>query len=65
MDVSSLRILEIGDAPLFKRAFPENTLAVWTGNELTYIPTPDPADLPDLAAVPSGSSDSDDLFSAL
>jgi uncharacterized protein (TIGR02680 family) len=40
-------------------------LAVWTGNELTYIPTPDPADLPDLAAVPSGSSDSDDLFSAL
>jgi hypothetical protein len=40
-------------------------LAVWTGNELTYIPTPDPADLPDLAAVPSGSSESDDLFSAL
>ena len=25
-------------------------LAVWTGNELTHIPTPDPADLPDLAA---------------
>src|SRR6185295_9656491 len=34
MDVSSLRILEIGDAPLFKRAFPENTLAVWTGNNV-------------------------------
>jgi uncharacterized protein (TIGR02680 family) len=40
-------------------------LAVWTGNELTYIPTPDPADLPDLAAVPGGSSEPDDLFSAL
>jgi uncharacterized protein (TIGR02680 family) len=38
-------------------------LAVWTGNELTHIPTPDPADLPDLAAEePSGS---DDLFSTL
>jgi hypothetical protein len=40
-------------------------LAVWTGNELTHIPTPDPADLPDLAAVSSDSSDSGDLFSAL
>jgi Putative exonuclease SbcCD, C subunit len=38
-------------------------LAVWTGNELTYIPAPDPADLPDLAAAePDGS---DDLFSTL
>src|SRR5581483_7143322 len=41
-------------------------LAVWSGNELTHIPTPDPADLPSLsagsapvAAVP------DDLLSSL
>jgi hypothetical protein len=34
MDVSSLRILEIGDTPLFKRAFPDNTLAIWTGNNV-------------------------------
>ncbi|MGE5293000.1 MAG: TIGR02680 family protein [Micromonosporaceae bacterium] len=27
-------------------------LAVWSGNELTHIPTPDPADLPSLAADP-------------
>ncbi len=40
-------------------------LAVWTGNELTHIPTPDPADLPDLAAVSSDCAESDDLFSAL
>lgn len=40
-------------------------LAVWTGNELTHIPTPDPADLPDLAAVSGDSSDPGDLFSAL
>ncbi|MBL8838458.1 MAG: glycosyltransferase family 1 protein [Alphaproteobacteria bacterium] len=31
MDISTLRILEVGDAPLFKRAFPANTLAIWTG----------------------------------
>jgi hypothetical protein len=38
-------------------------LAAWTGNELTHIPTPDPADLPDLAAAePDGSGD---LFSTL
>jgi uncharacterized protein (TIGR02680 family) len=41
-------------------------LAVWTGNELTHIPTPDPADLPDLAAADSAApAGSDDLFSAL
>jgi hypothetical protein len=34
MDVSSLRILEIGDAHIFKRAFPDNTLAIWTGGNL-------------------------------
>lgn len=38
-------------------------LAVWTGNELTHIPTPDPADLPDLAAPEPGGSG--DLFSSL
>jgi hypothetical protein len=38
-------------------------LAVWTGNELTHIPTPDPADLPDLAAEEPGGSG--DLFSTL
>jgi hypothetical protein len=38
---------------------------VWTGNELTHIPTPDPADLPDLAAVSGDSFEPDDLFSAL
>jgi hypothetical protein len=27
-------------------------LAVWSGNELTHIPTPDPADLPSIAADP-------------
>ncbi len=32
MDVAALRILEIGDAPLFKRAFPANTQAIWTGS---------------------------------
>jgi hypothetical protein len=38
-------------------------LAVWTGNELTHIPTPDPADLPDLAAADSAApAGSDDLF---
>ena len=38
-------------------------LAIWTGNELTHIPTPDPADLPDLAVEePDGSGD---LFSTL
>lgn len=34
MDVSSLRILEIGDAHIFKRAFPDNTVAIWTGSNL-------------------------------
>ena len=39
-------------------------LAVWSGNELTHIPTPDPADLPSLAAdsAPVAAA-SDDLFS--
>jgi hypothetical protein len=37
-------------------------LAVWTGKELTHIATPDPADLPDLAAEPDTSGD--DLFSS-
>jgi len=41
-------------------------LAVWTGNELTHIPAPDPADLPDLAAgEPEGADAVDDLFSSL
>ncbi|MGH3202152.1 MAG: TIGR02680 family protein [Streptosporangiaceae bacterium] len=39
-------------------------LAVWTGNELTHIPTPDPADLVDLAAG-DPSEAADDLFSVL
>ncbi len=38
-------------------------LAVWTGSELTHVPTPDPADLPDLAAAES--EETDYLFSAL
>jgi uncharacterized protein (TIGR02680 family) len=41
-------------------------LALWTGNELTHIPTPDPADLPDFATDgPAGAAPADDLFSAL
>jgi uncharacterized protein (TIGR02680 family) len=40
-------------------------LAVWTGNELTHVPTPDPADLPDLATDEAGGCDPADLFSAL
>jgi uncharacterized protein (TIGR02680 family) len=39
-------------------------LAVWTGNELTHIRTPDPADLPDLAADDPAEA-ADDLFSSL
>ncbi len=41
-------------------------LAVWSGNELTHTPTPDPADLPSLSADPvSVATTSDDLFSSL
>jgi uncharacterized protein (TIGR02680 family) len=41
-------------------------LAVWSGNELTHIPTPDPADLPSLSAGPASvAAASDDLLSAL
>jgi uncharacterized protein (TIGR02680 family) len=41
-------------------------LAVWSGNELTHIPTPDPADLPSLSAdsAPVAAAP-DDLFSSL
>jgi uncharacterized protein (TIGR02680 family) len=41
-------------------------LAVWSGNELTHISTPDPADLPNLAADPSpDTAASDDLLPML
>jgi Putative exonuclease SbcCD, C subunit len=41
-------------------------LAVWSGNELTHIPTPDPADLPSLSADPAPvAAASDDLLPAL
>jgi len=40
MDVAGLRILEIGDAPIFKRAFPDSTLAVWTGANRAYEGAP-------------------------
>jgi hypothetical protein len=39
-------------------------LAVWSGNELTHVLTPDPADLRDLA-VPAHPVDDDALFSDL
>lgn len=39
-------------------------LAVWSGNELTHVLTPDPADLRDLAAPPRPADD-DALFSDL
>ncbi len=32
-------------------------LAVWTGNELTHVLTPDPADLPSGAADGDGAED--------
>ena len=43
-------IYEVRRAP---RPFPGVSLelAVWAGNELTHVPTPDPADLRDLAAI--------------
>jgi hypothetical protein len=38
-------------------------LAVWSGSELTHIPTPDPADLPSIAADPvQDMATSDDLL---
>jgi uncharacterized protein (TIGR02680 family) len=42
-------------------------LAVWTGNELTHVVTPDPADLPSQGADsdPDAPADADDLFSTL
>jgi hypothetical protein len=39
-------------------------LSVWSGNELTHVLTPDPADLRDLAA-PARPADDDSLFSDL
>jgi hypothetical protein len=39
-------------------------LMVWSGNELTHVLTPDPADLPDLTAPVPGAGE-DDLFSVL
>lgn len=38
-------------------------LAVWSGNELTHVLTPDPADLADLAAPARAESDDGVLFS--
>ncbi len=42
-------------------------LAVWTGNELTHVLTPDPADLPSrgVGGGPDATDAGDDLFSAL
>jgi hypothetical protein len=40
-------------------------LALWTGNELTHVLTPDPADLRDLAAAEDAVGAGDDLFSVL
>ena len=38
-------------------------LAVWSGNKLTHVPTPDPADLPSIAADPVlDTAASDDLL---
>ena len=55
---------EVRRAP---RPFPGVSLelAVWSGNELTHVATPDPADLPDLARVAEANDDAaeNDLFS--
>ena len=37
-------------------------LAVWAGNELTHVMTPDPADLKDMAAPDTADEDNDALF---
>ena len=39
-------------------------LSVWSGNELTHVATPDPADLPDIARLAEAKDATDvDLFS--
>jgi hypothetical protein len=57
-------IYEVRRAP---RPFPGVSLelAVWAGNELTHVLTPDPADLRDIAAVEEPEEEDNVLFADL